>query len=580
VGCALAALTLGVAPASLSYAASGPATLDGAVKKTNTTPIRHVIIIMQENRSFDNYFGTYPGANGIPNGTCVPLNPKTPSAGCVVPFHDPHDVNAGGPHGAGNARADADDGLTTQKMDGFVYQQTAGLSGTCKGEVVFRAASNCGLFVPGTNRHDVMGYHTAAEIPNYWAYAQNFVLQDEMFEGVRGWSVAAHLDLTSEWSATCTTPGVLSTCQSNPVSVATSGTKVVYPWVNLFQLLDQNAVSWKYYLASGTEPDCEDDQMTCEPQVQTAGVVSFWNPAPGFAWVEQQGAAYLARHNPDADQFLLDVKNGTLPQVSWVVPSQTFSEHPVATITAGQEYVTSMINAVMQSPYWADTVIFVSWDDWGGFYDHVVPPIVDENKTANPVQGFGFRVPGLTISAYAKKGYIDHSVLSTDSYATFIEQLFLNGTHLDPTAMGQPDNRPDIRDALTQVTFPNGTTQPIGNLMNEFDFTQTPLPPLVLSTHIPVDINVGCASSDVNNPQTCTENSVTVKWKPVTGAEVPGPFTYQVLRDGVALPKCLVKTTPCVDRSVPSGTHYYSVESISANNVVSPASASAEADVP
>jgi len=543
-------------------------------------PITNVIIIVQENRSFDSYFGTFPGANGIPPGACVPVSATDATQGCVAPFHDVHDVNAGGPHAATDAQADADDGVTTQYMDGFVYRQTYGASVRCGADEVRPRGSplppySCPGVAPGVSRHDVMGYHTAAELPNYWAYAHGFVLQDAMFEGVRGWSPGSHLDLTSEWSASCKN-GVLSTCRTDPNPIPVKGT--IYPWVNLFQLLDQHQVTWKYYLASGTEPDCDDDQMTCDPQVQNDGVLSLWNPAPGYAYVQAQGAAYLAAHNPDIDQFLVDVRAGTLPQVSWVVPSQDFSEHPVSGITAGQEYVTSMVNAVMQSPYWASTAIFVTWDDWGGFYDHVVPPIVDRNTTATPIQGFGFRVPGLLISPYAISGYVDHSVLSTDSYATFIEQIFMGGVHLDPVAMGQPDARPDIRDELVTVTFPNGTTAPMGSLMNEFDFSQVPLAPMVLSTHIPTGISVACGGA-VASPQICTGAAVLVKWHSVAGAEVPGPFTYQVFRDGAAMPKCVVKTNSCKD-AAPSGVHFYTVASVSTDGVMSPASAATEADAP
>jgi phospholipase C len=541
----------------------------------NPTPIRHVIIIMQENRSFDSYFGTYPGADGLPQNICVPLDPQQPENGCVAPFHDQHDVNAGGPHGADAAQTDADDGLTTQKMDGFVQEQTAALNETCK-----LKQSGCKFYTPGTERHDVMGYHNAAELPNYWAYARNFVLQDALFEGVRGWSLAAHLDLTSEWSASCTDTLDVGTCTTDPVSVQPMGTKVLYPWVNLFQLLDLNGVSWKYYLATGTEPDCDDDAMTCDPQVQNNGLLSIWNPAPGFAYVEAQGKAYLASHNPPLDQFLADIKNATLPQVAWVVPSNEFSEHPASGITAGQEYVTSLINAVMQSPYWSNTAIFLAWDDWGGFYDHVIPPIVDMNNTATPVQGFGFRVPGLLISAYARPGVIDHSVLSLDSYAVLFEDLFMDSARLDPVKLGQPDGRPDIRDELTEVTFPDGTKAPIGKLIDEFDFTQTPLPPLILSTHIPTGIVTACGSTDPNNPQTCGQTDVKITWNAVAGTYVPGPFSYQVSRDGSALASCRTKATRCVDKGAPQGSHFYTVHSIDQDNVASPESAASEADVP
>jgi len=545
-------------------------------------PITHVIMIMEENRSFDHYFGTYPGANGYPQGTCVPLNPAQPDLGCVAPFHDPHDVSAGGPHGNGAAIADIDGTGATPPFDGFVYQQTIGAGSLCSDRVppdVTPSKSCKGVF-PGILRHDVMGYHNASEIPNYWAYAQHFVLQDNLFEGVRGASPASHLDLSSEWVATCTNPTQVSTCTTTLNPKYVDGTNVVYPWVNLFQLMDLNGVSWKWYLGTGQEPDCDDDEMTCEPALQANGILSYWNPAPGFAWVEAQGASYLASHNPQMDQFLVDIKNGTLPQVSWIVPPFDYSDHPISGVTAGQDFVTSLVNAVMQSPYWQNTAIFISWDDWGGFYDHVLPPTIDMNSKG--VQGYGLRVPGLLVSAWAKPGYIDNSLLSFNAYAVLFENLFMDGARLDPTAMGEPDSRPTIRDELTTATYPGGATAPIGLLINEFDFKQTPLPTLVLNTHVPPGIQIKCGTTNAAYPEDCTTNKVTVSWDSVSGTYVPGPFTYHVLRDGVAPSKtCVTATkTTCIDKNVPAGTHYYTVYSVDPNNVSSPTSAAAEADVP
>ena len=146
-------------------------------------PIKHVIFIMQENRSFDSYFGTFPGANGIPAGTCIPLNPNNTGLGCVTPFHDVNDVNAGALHTAVAAQQDLDDGDTTDKDDGYVYQQTNDHGcNTADGNKI-----NCEIEADGVAVHDVMGYHDADELPNYWAYAQNFVLQDQMFASVRSW---------------------------------------------------------------------------------------------------------------------------------------------------------------------------------------------------------------------------------------------------------------------------------------------------------------------------------------------------------------------------------------------------------
>jgi phospholipase C len=537
------------------------------------TPIEHVVIIMQENRSFDQYFGTFPGADGIPAGTCVPLDPSNTGLGCVKPFHDPHDVNAGGPHQASNAQADLDDGITADKNDGFLYQQShAGLG---KGCIKDPDNPKCAGSKDGVARRDAVGYHTDAEIPNYWAYAENFVLQDQMYEGNRSWSLPSHLDLTSEWVATCTDYTDAATCSTAPTTVKpVKGTE--YPWANLFQLLDSKSVSWKYYLGEGTEPDCEDGEMTCDPEIQTAGVPSIWNVAPYFGYIQGKGAKYLSQHNPKVEQFLADVKNGTLPKVAWVVPSGTYSEHPPAAVTTGMEYVTSMVNAVMQSPYWQNTAIFITWDDWGGFYDHVAPPNVDMNGSATPIQGFGLRVPAIMISAYARAGTIDHNVLGFDSYATLFEDLFMGGTRLDPAKLGNPDSRPDMRDALTKVTFPDGTTAKIGKLIDEFDFTQTPLPPLVLSTHIPTGLTAICSTDDSDK---CTEKTVALSWNPVTGPEIPGPFTYHVQRDGADLAQCTGSATSCSD-TPKKGDHLYRIYSVDSASVASPLSAAVEADIP
>ena len=152
--------------------------------------------------------------------------------------------------------------------------------------------------------------------------------------------------------------------------------------------------------------------------------------------------------------------------MSWVVPSGAVSEHPPAPVSYGQSYVTSLVNAVMRSPDWGSTAIFLAWDDWGGFYDHVVPPTVDEN-------GYGLRVPGIVISPYAKKGYVDHQTLSFDAYDKFIEDDFLGGQRIDPRTDGRPDPRPDVRE----------DEKILGNLINDFDFNQTPRPPVILPVH-------------------------------------------------------------------------------------------------
>ncbi len=537
------------------------------------TPLQHVIIIMQENRSFDSYFGTFPGADGLRPGTCIPINPANTALGCIAPYHDPHDANAGGPHDAPDAQADLDDGISHARMDGFIYQQDLAATAACP----FPDAPGCGGIARGVTQHDVMGYHTNAEIPNYWAYASNFVLQDHLFEGVRSWSLPSHLDLVSEWSALCTDHNTALSCTTAPNADFPIG-DARYPWANLFHLLDAQNVMWKYYLGEGPEPDCADGALTCDPQVQTSTVASIWNPPPYFAWVQAQGPAYLQLHNPPIEQFLEDIRQGTLPAVSWIVPSQTYSEHPPAGVTAGMMYVTSLVNAVMESPYWKNTAIFITWDDWGGFYDHVPPINVDTNTSATPIQGWGLRVPGIMISAYARRG-IDPQLFSFDSYATFIEDLFLGGQRLVPTVLSNPDHRPTVRDALRTLKLPNGTVMPVGQFINEFDFTQPPRPPLILTTHIPAHIQVFCRGNAYDGTEPCTQPSVIVSWDPITVASTSTQFVYHVTRDGQALPSCVTSSTSCTDQPG-SGSHLYRVQSVDEYGLTSPISAAAEAMMP
>ncbi len=429
--------------------------------------IKHVIVIMQENRSFDNYFGTFPGALGIPmkNGKPTVCEPDPATHQCVYPYPDHHDVNGGGPHSAVNVTADIDHG----KMDGFIAQALAGRK-NCK-DPTDPACTN-------SAQPDVVGYHTQSDIPNYWTYAKDFVLQDHMFEPNASWSLPAHLFLVSEWSAYCTEHDNPSSCVNSlqtrskerpPPKPTYYGQKTfnkpdgqpIYAWTDLTYLLYKAHVSWNYYVVTGTEPDCENPaDETCAPVAQRSNTPGIWNPLP---WFDTVRADHQLGNIQSVDKFYAAAKAGSLPAVSWVVPSGEVSEHPPAPVSFGQTYVTSLINAVMKSPDWSSSAIFLAWDDWGGFYDNVVPPRVDQN-------GYGLRVPGIVISPYAKKGYVDHQILSFDAYDKFIEDDFLNGQRLDPATDGRPDPRPDVRE----------DEKILGNLIDDFDFAQAPRPPVIL----------------------------------------------------------------------------------------------------
>ncbi len=476
VGVALAVLLAG---ASCS---TGSTARHGAQPATTTPPssraavpvvpaaihkIKHVVVLMQENRSFDEYFGTYPGADGLPmsGGRPAACVRDTGNHTCIRPYPDHNDVNSGGPHAAPSARSDVDGG----QMDGFV-------------DTAERAQQNCEQFAAPTcaglptkgNQTDVMGYHTESDIPNYWTYAHDFVLQDHMFEPDASWSLPAHLFEVSEWSANCTAHRASSCVNSispkpsppdksplhPPVDDPNSP---IYAWTDLTYLLHQHHVSWGYYVSGGTEPDCRNDDIACKKVEQSARTPGIWNPLPYFDTVREDHQANNIR---PTSAFLTSAKQGTLPSVSWVVPSGAVSEHPPSTVSAGQTYITTLVNALMRGPDWDSTAIFLAWDDWGGFYDHVAPPHVDQN-------GYGLRVPAIVISPYAKQGLVDHQTLSFDAYTKFIEDDFLGGERIDPKTDGRPDPRPDVRE-----------NEPIlGDLLHDFDFTRAPRPPVILSPH-------------------------------------------------------------------------------------------------
>ncbi len=423
--------------------------------------IRHVIIIMQENRSFDNYFGTYPHADGIPgldgNRGHVPCLP-TGHGTCVKPFHDRRNINHGGPHYSGNAFSDIDHG----KMDGFVEEQEKGLK-TCH-----RA---CRVVPP----HDVMGYHTGKELPNYWTYARDFVLQDHMFEPNLSWSLPAHLYMVSEWSAHCTSkkPSSCKSAINDPGSPPGFGRhpgkkRPIYAWTDLTYLLHKHHIQWRYYIFKGIEPDCESDtSLTCRPVTQGPRTASIWNPLLYFETVHTD---HQTGNIQSLNKFFSAAHRGTLPAVSWIVPNGLVSEHPPSPISPGQTYVTGLINTIMQSPDWKSTAIFLSWDDWSGFYDNVDPPRVDG-------EGYGLRVPGLLISPYARKGFIDGQTLSFDAYVKFIEDDFMGGQRINPKTDGRPDPRPDVREKADQL----------GNLIADFNFHQRPRKPVLLPVHPKTD---------------------------------------------------------------------------------------------
>jgi len=436
--------------------------------------INHLIFVVQENRSFDSYFGTFPGADGLPRNpdgsfsTCVPDHSGT----CWPPFHDTGVYDVGGPHSVWAAEHDYDNG----KMDGWITALDR--LRACTPEFMSAECSRALADSQG-GAPDVMGYHTAQEIPNYWSYASRYMLQDRMFAPTDSWTLPSHLFLTSGWAATCTdltTPDPdASSCVANNGNPPLWGgppilpqNKMPYRWADITWLMHKYNVDWAYYVGPDT---CL--QKPCPTDPGPNDTPGAFMPIAAFRTIPYTGQESNIRTYPD---FFQRAASGTLPAVSWIVPFRENSEHPTHPVNEGQAWVTQVANAVMQGPkqQWNHTAIFITWDDWGGFYDHVKPPVVDN-------AGFGFRVPGIMISPWADRDLnIDDQTLSFDAYLKLIEDRFLNGQRLNGQNMGWPDPRTTTRENIPIL----------GDLRQEFDFTQQPIPPMILDPNPSGDPNV------------------------------------------------------------------------------------------
>ena len=428
----------------------------------------HLIFIVQENRSFDSYFGTFPGANGIPTKAdgsfrvCVP--DPTIGGKCRKPYHDTGPFDAGGPHGWKASQVS----VNHNRMNGYI-RSWHDYSSTCKAEPDDPRCRKAGKGPNGTL--DVMGYHTFKEIPNYWKYAKRYTLQDRMFAPADSWTVPAHLFMMSGWSARCPQPNDPMSCVSDVVRPdqfwnPADGEPQPYAWADITWLLYHAGVDWSYYVGPDTcvEPT---DPGCAAPQNKLATGPN-QNPLPGFDTIDQTNQ--WDRIAPYGEYFQR-AADGTLPSVTWIAPTTHRGEHPPDTIETGQAWVTRAINAVMEGPsdQWAHTAIFLFWDDWGGFYDHLPPRRVDEN-------GYGIRVPSMLISPWARRDLpIDHTEYSFDSFLKLIEDRFLQGERLDGINdyLGSnpwPDPRPTVREEVPTL----------GDLRFAFDFGQVPRAPLIL----------------------------------------------------------------------------------------------------
>ena len=374
--------------------------------------IKHVVIIFQENRSFDNLFSGFPGADaassGISNGQAIPLQP--------VPFEQPGDLD----HTHPGWWADWDGG----KNDGFAHVGN------------FPIPNMPYAYVPRN------------ETKQYWDLASQYVLADRMFQSNTGPSFVAHQYLIAGQSEDAdevpSNAGSAWGCDSPPDAtvavVGPNGTDLPGPfpcfdYQTIGDLLDAAHVSWKYYAPSATGGDI------------------------GYIWSAYDAVRHI-RFGPDwagdvispETQVLSDIENGKVAQVSWVIPSWANSDHAGNLSTTGPDWVASIVNAIGTSQYWDDTAVFIAWDDWGGWYDHVPPPQLDE-------MGLGFRVPLIVVSPYARHGYISHR-----------QHEFASILHFTEDAFGLPSL--GTRDAISD------------DLLDCFDFSQPAQPYTQMQTNL------------------------------------------------------------------------------------------------
>ena len=447
------------AAAAGSLVSAGGGSSSPAAGPPGLETLDHLIFIVQENRSFDHYFGTFPGADGIEfrkDGKPKACLPDPVLDRCSRLYRARGGRQEGGPHNHPAAVSDINRGA----MDGFIRTAVRAHPNFC---AAVRFEPRCRRYVGPDLQPDVVSYQTRKAIPNYWAYAKRYQLQDRMFAPTDSWTLPAHLFLVSAWSAYCPDTADPMSCRSDVDLTRTGrqhryGRDPVYAWTDITYLLHAADVSWAYYVGRGTcsFPPCEDTERG-----RYGTTNSGKNTLPGFVTVNENEQQENIRWH---DEFLGSAADGTLPSVSWIVPGNLASEHPRSnsSVADGQAYVTKLVNAAMRGPDWESTAIFLTWDDWGGFYDHVKPPSVDEN-------GYGLRVPGIVISPWVKRG-IDSQTLSFDAYLKLIEDRFLGGQRLDPATDGRPDSRPTVREEVAIL----------GDLADAFDFSQEPLPPLIL----------------------------------------------------------------------------------------------------
>jgi phospholipase C len=408
------ALTATLVAASVSRAATATS------QHRPKTPIEHFVTVLQENHTYDNYFGTYPRGNGFPAHVCVPIDPQKPRRGCVRPFHlgSNRVVPADPAHSTATARQQFNDG----RMNGFV-------------SALDRVNQDGRL---------TMGYRNGRDLPYYWNLAGQYVLYDRFFSSAMADNFINHLFWVTGGPAGA--PAVPRGAELGRALPLGGGR----PVTTIFDRLNGAGVSWKFYVQD-YNPKLTFRTFRRYPANRASQVVR----VPLLSMPRYLKNPELRSHIVPLDQYYDDLLDNKLPAVSYIVPSGP-TEHPPSSVGSGQAFVRSLINSLIESPEWKSSAFLLSYDEWGGWYDHVKPPQIDK-------YGYGFRVPALLVSPYAKRGFIDSTQLDYTSILHFIEQnwnlkpLTSRDAHAHGIAAGldfQQVPRPGVLTASTRTSTP------------------------------------------------------------------------------------------------------------------------------
>lgn len=397
----LAAVLVVASATSAAVGAGGAAEPRGVARSgvlelgdvNGTVPIDHIVVVMQENHVYDNYFGTYclnvgpycsVNATGLPAGSCVPLDPTNLPEGCIKPYLYSW-ANVTTPSDNVHDWAAAHQSYDNGSMDGFYLAEGKHLS--------------------------PFGYYDGSLLPTYWDIAEEYGLGDNFYASTLSYSTPNHWYLLAGQSPA---EGINQTLHksSNP-TVLTNAEEAYLNEANdtptITDLLTRANVSWSYYdypLSNYSHAIHAEAGAGLDDSA-----FDFWNPLAAQAESYQSNDSY---HFVASSQFFTDAAAGTLPNVSWVLPTFNDSDHPPASLVNGETWVSSVINAVEHSPEWNSTVVFVSWDDFGGYYDHLPPPQLDGD-------GVSMRVPLLVVGAYVRENYVGHHFEYFESLLHFIE---------------------------------------------------------------------------------------------------------------------------------------------------------------